>query len=147
MYRCPAHIDTSNEHEGLKYFKWNNDRKDEYKDFLSTNNFKISLSSLAEDINIASNGEDIDNSISSFSDIMNTGCVERHINNSQSKSQNVNKSKNTVFDEACGEKKKEFFKHLNAYRKNKNDENRANLVSSRSAFKKLYGISILSKIN
>ena len=70
---------------------------------------------------------------------MNTGCVplfERHINNSQSKSQNVNKSRNAVFDEACGEKKKEFFKHLNAYRKNKNDENRANLVSSRSAYKK-----------
>ena len=104
-----------------------------------TNNFKISLSSVAEDINIASNGEDIDNSISSFSDIMNTGCVplfERHINNSQSKSQNVNKSRNTVFDEACGEKKKEFFKHLNAYRKNKKDENRANLVFSRSAYKK-----------
>ena len=71
MYRRPAHIDTSNEQEGLKYFKWNNDRKD----FLSTDNFKISLSSLAEDINIASNGEDIDNSISLFSDIMNTGCV------------------------------------------------------------------------
>ena len=33
MYQGPAHIDTSNEHEGLKYFKWNNDRKDEYKDF------------------------------------------------------------------------------------------------------------------
>ena len=69
-----------------------NDRKDEYKDFLSTDNFKISLSSLAEDINIASNGEDIDNS--SFSDIMNTSCVplfEQHIKNSQSKSQNVNK--------------------------------------------------------
>ena len=82
---------------------------------------------------------------------MSTGCVplfERQLNNSQSKSQNVNKSRNTVFDEACGEKKKEFFKHLNAYRKNKNDENRANLVSSRSAYKKkLYGISILSKIN
>ena len=138
MYQRPAHIDTSNEQEGLKYFKWNNDRKDEYNDFLSTDNFKISLSSLAEDINIASNGEDIDNSITSFSDIMNTCCVpsfERHINNSQSKSQNVNKSRNTVFDEACGEKKKEFFKHLNAYRKNKNDENRANLVSSRSAYK------------
>ena len=70
---------------------------------------------------------------------MSTGCVplfERQLNNSQSKSQNVNKSRNTVFDEACGEKKKEFFKHLNAYRKNKNDENRANLVSSRSAYKK-----------
>ena len=92
MYRRPAHIDTSYEQEGLKYFKWNNDRKDEYKDFLSTDNFKISLSSLAEDINIASNGEDIDNSISSFSDIMNTGCVhlfERHINNSQSKSKKM----------------------------------------------------------
>ena len=63
MYRRPAHIDTSNEQEGLKYFKWNNTRKDEYKDFLSTDNFKISLSSLAEDINIASNGKDIDNSI------------------------------------------------------------------------------------
>ena len=23
MYRRPAHIDTSNEQEGLKYFKWN----------------------------------------------------------------------------------------------------------------------------
>ena len=82
MYRRPAHIVTNNEHEGLKYFKWNNDRKDEYKDFLSTDNFKTSLSSLAKDINIASNGEDIDNSISSFSDIMNTGCVpsfEQHI--------------------------------------------------------------------
>ena len=29
-----------------------------------------------------------------------------------------------------------FFKHQNVYRKNKNDENRANLVSSRSAYKK-----------
>ena len=58
------------------------------------------------------------------------------INNSQSKNQNVNKSRNTVFDEACGEKRKYFFKHQNVYRKNKNDENRANLVSSRSAYKK-----------
>ena len=76
MYRRPAHIDIGNEHEGLKYFKWNNDRKTNIRIF------KISLSSLAEDINIASNGEDIDNSISSFSDIMNTSCVpsfERHI--------------------------------------------------------------------
>ena len=70
---------------------------------------------------------------------MNTGCVplfKRHIKNSQSKSQNVKKSRNPVFAEACGEKKKEFFKHLNAYQENKNDENRANLVSSRSAYKK-----------
>ena len=95
------------------------------------------MNNLIDAVDDASCPNDIDVSISAFSDLMHTVCDPLFTQTKQTKMQNNAKDRveSFTFDNACSEKRKTFYRNLNAFRKNKNDETRKNMVKARTEYK------------
>ena len=137
-YTFETEDNSGDDSSGFTHFKWDNAHKEEYKIALNSEDVKDCLSALASDVYDASCENDINSSISSFSDVIDSVCIplfqrntKPHKSNSCSQMNNRNN-----FNIICAEKRKAFYRHLDAFRRNKNAENRQNMITSRSKYKK-----------
>ena len=64
-----------NEEPQFHYYKWNNNCKEKYQASISSRDFKFKLSSLIDTVENASCNDDLNFSISSFSDLMESVCT------------------------------------------------------------------------
>ena len=129
--------DNKAEEASFSYYKWNSSNKDEYINNISTEQFQERLNVLIDAIDDASCSNDIDVSISTFSDLMHNVCdplfsMTKHANKSNDTKENTEQYS---FDRTCSDKRKIFYRFLNTFRKNKNDENRVNMVRARTEYK------------
>ena len=127
-----------NDGSGFTYFKWGNAHKEEYKTALSSEAVKYCLSALASDVYDASCENDINSSIPSFLDLIDSVCIpwfQRNTKPHKSSSCSQMNNRNN-FNIICAEKQKAFYRHLDAFRRNKTAENRQNMITSRSEYKK-----------
>ena len=121
----------------FSYYKWKSNNKDEYINNISTEYFQERLNVLIDAVDDASSTNDIDVSISAFSDLMYKVCdplfsTTKHANKSNDTKENTEQYS---FDRTCSDKRKTFYRCLNIFRKNKNDENRSNMVNARTEYK------------
>ena len=120
----------------FSYYKWKSNHKEKYVNNISSEHFQEQLNALIDTVDDATCANDIDVSISAFSDLMHSICEPLFTQTKQAKSpNNKEKPERYTFDNNCSEKRKKFYQNLNTFRKNKNDENRKNMVKSRTEYK------------
>ena len=130
-------LDGNAEDASFSNYKWKSSCKDEYINNISTEYFQEQLDTLVDVVDDASCANDIDVSISAFSDLMHKVCDPLFAQTKHTKTAN-NIKENTeqyMFDNTCTERRKTFYRFLNIFRKNKNDENRTNMVKARTDYK------------
>ena len=132
-------VDGNLDATSFSYYKWKGNYKEECINNISTEQFQEKLNNLIDAVDDASCPNDIDVSISAFSDLMHTVCDPLFTQTKQTKMQNNAKDQveSFTFDNACSEKRKTFDRNLNAFRKNKNDETRKNMVKARTEYKNM----------
>ena len=107
------------------------------------NHIREHLSTLSEDIDFNSSTCDINNNLSHFYDCLSNAVdplFKVKVNRAQSVDANQNHRQAATlpwYDISCKEKQREFYRLLNIYRKNKNDENRRSMVKARSDYKSM----------
>ena len=78
---------------------------------------------------------EINESISSFSDLMDNICFPLFGKTSNPKPQNSSNINDFIFNNICSEKRKHFYSKLNDFRKNKTEINRHNMMRARTEYK------------
>ena len=91
-------------------------------------------------LDTAQNDTDINSSISSFTDLMDSVCVplfgrQPSEHNQFNQNDNAHSQNHTNFDQTCNNKRSIFYKNLNIYRKNKNEINRQTMIHARTEYK------------
>ena len=91
-------------------------------------------------LDTAQNDTDINSSISSFTDLMDSVCVplfgrQPNENYQFDQNDNAHSQNHTNFDQTCNNKRSIFYKNLNIYRKNKNEINRQTMIHARTEYK------------
>ena len=116
-------------------YVWEKSKSNQYKQALSSENTTESLQAIFSNIDNNCTDEQVEESIQSFVEVLDSVCkplFEKYIPEvSQSQPKNT-----FLYNEDCENKKLLFFNRLNVYRNNPNDENRQEMVNSRSSFKK-----------
>jgi hypothetical protein len=108
----------------------------EYKSKLEQGSFQISLQSLIDTVNGASNSTFIDQNVLEFSSIMGNVCEPLFRKCSGKKYTKKNSTSQQWFDTDCRTKRNKFYDDLKNYKRNKNEVNRIRLSDSRSEYKK-----------
>ena len=116
-------------------YVWEKSKSNQYKQALSSENTTESLQAIFSNIDNNCTDEQVEESIQSFVEVLDSVCkplFEKYIPEvSQSQPKNT-----FLYNENCENKKLLFLNRLNVYRNNPNDENRQEMVNSRSSFKK-----------
>ena len=124
--------------EGIKVeskYVWDKTKSGQYRRILESDNTAERLQGVFRNLNNNCTDEQVEDSIQSFVKVLDSVCkplFEKHI-----PGENEYKPKSTIlFNEDCEDKKLIFLDRLNLYRNEPNDENRQEMVSVRSAFKR-----------
>ena len=105
-------LDGNAEDASFSNYKWKSSFKDEYINNISTEYFQEQLKTLVDVVDDASCANDIDVSISAFSDLMHNVCDALFAQTKHTKTAN-NIKENTaqyMFDNTCSERRKTFFR-------------------------------------
>ena len=124
--------------EGIKVeskYVWDKTKSGQYRRILESDNTAERLQGVFRNLNNNCTDEQVEDSIQSFVKVLDSVCkplFEKHI-----PGENEYKLKSTIlFNEDCEDKKLIFLDRLNLYRNEPNDENRQEIVSARSTFKR-----------
>ncbi|MEW8542097.1 MAG: reverse transcriptase family protein, partial [Candidatus Thiodiazotropha sp.] len=136
----PENIEEDVHHDFIsKVYKWDKNLKDKYIQSLSAECFKNSLSHLTSMLKNSDAKEDVDASISTFIDLLDNVCSPlfgKKVFQSDNTDKKVRKENNAVNqDESCNDKRKDFYRKLNIFRKCKSDINKQNLLKSRTEYR------------
>ena len=119
----------------FQYFSRNDEHKVEYQNYLVSEAFKEKLAGLSYVVEDANTKTEINESISSFSDLMDNICIPLFGKTSNPKPQNSSNKNDFIFNNICSEKRKHFYSKLNDFMKNKTEINRHNMVRARTGYK------------
>lgn len=117
---------------------WNGDLKNQFIAALNSNNVCSSLNDLKMTVENCINSNEIDNVVSSFVNVLDgvvSPLFKKNVTSGQKAVHFNNRKDNPWYDRECEEKKVAFLTNLNIFRDNKSDNNRINLVKSRSVYK------------
>lgn len=117
---------------------WDIDQKDQYINSLSSEDIYSRLNDVTRSVESCINSNEIDNAVSSLINVLD-GVISPLFKKNLTSRQNAvcfnNKKQNPWFNRDCEEKKQTFLANLNIFRDNKTNNNRINLVKSRSDYK------------
>ncbi|MES9884415.1 MAG: reverse transcriptase family protein, partial [Sedimenticola sp.] len=130
------HVDRDKSEQIGSYYKWNNDVIDSYKTSLELPNIQCKFHSLTEILSADPTVKDIDDSVLGLNDIFDIVCTPLFKKANYPSSTHAQSHKSDIHDASCDVYKTIFMNKLNAYRIDKTDVNRQNMVSARSDFKK-----------
>lgn len=119
-------------------YKWDSSKLNLYKNALNSNVFQENLTIIENNVNNATTGDDINNNLKDFYQIIDDTCgfMFKKQNNSENKTRNNNHdNKQKWYDLPCKESQGEFYSKLSMYRLNKTDENRQFLTRARTNYK------------
>ena len=115
-------------------YVWVNDKADVFLNELLSESIKQQLNNISDSIIQATTSEEIDFSINTFTNLIES--VAKPFYKNIHISQNAQTAKkNFTYNEECEFKKLEFFDMLNLYRADKTDTNRVNMVRAQTEFK------------
>jgi len=123
-------------------YKWDSAKANAYKCNLNKEETVSSLDCLIRSLNNLNEANDIDKNLEEFSDIINKVCdpiFGKKVNSNEDTSNYscYKESNNAWFDQECKEKREDFYISLNRYRQCKNEENRVDMCTCRTAFKNI----------
>ena len=117
----------------FSFYKWNSSHKEEYRNNLSSECFKEQMDALIDVVDDVTCENDIEASITEFSDLMHTVCDPL---SKQTHMPNFTKEKTECynFDNTCSDRRKIFYRCLNTFRKKEKAENWRN-IKERTEYK------------
>ncbi len=110
---------------------------EEYKTNMESNVTASRLEHLIEELNSTPTTDAIDSAVTGLNDIFNSTCSDNFKVRVQANRTATSENVHIAFDDRCEHLKQIFYDKLNMYRLDKTDQNRHDMVSARSTFKKV----------
>ncbi|XP_053395382.1 uncharacterized protein LOC123523921 isoform X1 [Mercenaria mercenaria] len=118
-------------------YKWNDENKGTYIEQLNSENITYMFNELNNDVLNAQSNVDLDTSLNTFCDILNSVCTPLFKKKCSSSSVSCSYDKEKAYyDVECNQLKSSYYKLLNIYRNDNCDDNKKNMVHARSEYKK-----------